>query len=112
MLASGGDAHRDEALPQSMVSAHILLGVTDGEFVSPLEPPESYSADASACTDAGVFSVLAGEEHDRSTMLVSAIILYDYPKTAPESAGDFFDGTEMDEMLTLRVLTLADEEKH
>jgi hypothetical protein len=111
MLVSGGDAQRDEALPQSMVSAHILLGMTDGEFVSLLEPAESYSADARACTNGGVFPVLAGEEPDRSMMLVSPIILYDYPKIAPESAGDFFDGTEMDEMLTLRVLTLTDEEK-
>ena len=44
-------------------------------------------------------------------MLSSPIILYDYPQIAPESHGDFFDGTEMDEMLTLRVLTLSDEEK-
>jgi hypothetical protein len=44
-------------------------------------------------------------------MFCSPIILYDYPKIAPESAGDFFDGTEMDEMLTLRVLTLTDAEK-
>ena len=44
-------------------------------------------------------------------MLFSPIILYDYPKIAPESEGDFFDGTEMDEMLTLRVLTLTDAEK-
>jgi hypothetical protein len=44
-------------------------------------------------------------------MLCSPIILYDYPKIAPESEGDFFDGTEMDEMLTLRILTLTDEEK-
>ncbi len=44
-------------------------------------------------------------------MLCSPIILYDYPKIAPESVGDFFDGTEMDEMLTLRVLTLTDAEK-
>ena len=44
-------------------------------------------------------------------LLCSPIILYDYPQIAPESAGDFFDGTEMDEMLTLRVMTLTDEEK-
>ncbi len=44
-------------------------------------------------------------------MLSSPIILYDYPQIAPESAGDFFDGTEMDEMLTLRVMTLTDDEK-
>ena len=50
-------------------------------------------------------------EPERSIMLCSPIILYDYPKIAPESEGDFFDGTEMDEMLTLRVLTLTDAEK-
>ena len=44
-------------------------------------------------------------------LLCSPIILYDYPQIAPESAGDFFDGTEMDEMLALRVLTLTDAEK-
>ena len=44
-------------------------------------------------------------------MLSSPIILYDYPQVAPESTGDFFDGTEMDEMLTLRIMTLTDEEK-
>jgi len=55
--------------------------------------------------------VLVGDEPDRSMMFCSPIILYDYPKIAPESEGDFFDGTEMDEMLTLRVLTLTDAEK-
>jgi hydrogenase maturation protease len=30
---------------------------------------------------------------------------------APESPGDFFDGTEIDEMLTLRIITMTDEEK-
>ncbi len=44
-------------------------------------------------------------------MLSSPIILYDYPQIAPESAGDFFDGTEIDEMLTLRIMTLTDDEK-
>ncbi|WP_348268039.1 hypothetical protein P8936_02025 [Edaphobacter paludis] len=110
-LSSGTDAHRDEALSQSLVSAHLLIGLTDGEFISLLEPPDLYSADAKACTNIGVFPVLAGEEPDRSILLLSPIIMYDYPKTSPDSAGDFFDGTEMDEMLTLRVLTLTDAEK-
>jgi hydrogenase maturation protease len=44
-------------------------------------------------------------------MLSSPIILYDYPQVAPESAGDLFDSTEIDEILTLRILTLTDEEK-
>ena len=110
-LSSGAESRRGEALPQSLVSAHILLGVTGGEFVSLLEPPDLYAADAKACTNTGVFPVLAGDEPDRSILFLSPIIMYDYPKTSPESAGDFFDGTEMDEMLTLRVLTLTDAEK-
>jgi hydrogenase maturation protease len=44
-------------------------------------------------------------------MLSSPIILYDYPEIAPESAGDLFDGTEIDEILSLRIMTLSDEEK-
>jgi hypothetical protein len=110
-LPSGAEAKREEALPLSLVSAHLVLGITGGEFVSLLDPAEGYSVSAAACSNTGVFPVLAGEEPDRSMMLCSPIILYDYPKIAPESAGDFFDGTEMDEMLTLRVLTLTDAEK-
>jgi hydrogenase maturation protease len=44
-------------------------------------------------------------------MLAPPIILYDYPQIAAESPGDLFDGTEIDEILTLRILTLTDEEK-
>ena len=44
-------------------------------------------------------------------MLSSPIILYDYPEIAQESPGEFFDGTEIDEILTLRVLTMTDQEK-
>ena len=55
--------------------------------------------------------MLVGEEGQRDTMLSSPIILYDYPQIAPESPGDLFDGTEIDEILTLRILTLTDEEK-
>ena len=44
-------------------------------------------------------------------MLSSPIILYDYPQIAPESPGDLFDGTEIDEILALRILTLTEDEK-
>jgi hypothetical protein len=117
-LPSGAGAKRDEALPLSFVSAHLLLGITGGEFVSLLDPDPGYREAVAACCNTGVFPVLVGEEPDRpvpacrgSMMFCSPIILYDYPKIAPESEGDFFDGTEMDEMLTLRVLTLTDAEK-
>jgi hypothetical protein len=117
-LPSGAGAKRDEALPLSFVSAHLLLGISGGEFVSLLDPDPAYHEAVAACCNTGVFPVLVGEEPDRpvparrgSMMFCSPIILYDYPKIAPESEGDFFDGTEMDEMLTLRVLTLTDAEK-
>jgi hydrogenase maturation protease len=55
--------------------------------------------------------VLVGTPPERDMMLCSPIVLYDYPQIAPESANDFYDATEMDEMLTLRVMTLTDEEK-
>jgi hypothetical protein len=95
----------------SMLSTHTLLGVQEGGFVSLLDPPEEYKAAASACRNIATWPVLAGREGERNLMLSSPIILYDYPQIAAESAGDFFDGTEIDEMLTLRVLTLSEEEK-
>jgi hypothetical protein len=102
---------REQALLQSFTSAHVLLGAEKGEFISLLEAPDELRAAAAGCENAGVFPVLVGQEGQRDLLLCSPIILYDYPKTAPESTGDFFDGTEMDEMLALRVLTLTDQEK-
>ncbi len=100
------------ASPESaMLSAHTLLAVEDGAFLSLLDPPEEYRAAAGACRNIATWPVLAGREGERSLMFSSPIILYDYPQIAPESAGDLFDGTEIDEILTLRVLTLSEEEK-
>lgn len=102
---------REEALVQSLVSAHTVLRVHDGEFVSLLEPPDEYRAAAAACSNVGTWPVLVGPEGERSVMLSSPIILYDYPQVAPESVGDLFDGTEIDEILMLRIMTLTDDEK-
>jgi hypothetical protein len=102
---------RKDAMLQAFVSAHLLLGIHEGKFVSLLETPEEFRDAAATCQNVGIFPVLVGEKGERSVLLCSPIILYDYPQVAPESAGDFFDGTEMDEMLALRVMTLTDEEK-
>lgn len=110
-VENAAECARQKAMLRAFVSAHILLSVTGGEFVSLLDPPEEFRADVAACQNVGVFPVLVGNENERSMLLCSPIILYDYPQIAPESEGDFFDGTEMDEMLALRVLTLTDEEK-
>jgi hydrogenase maturation protease len=102
---------RDDALLSSLVSTHTVLGVHDGRFVSLLAPPERMSEIAASCKNVGTWPVLVGEEGDCDTLLSSPIILYDYPQIAPESAGDLFDGTEIDEILSLRIMTLTDEEK-
>jgi hypothetical protein len=103
--------NRDEALLCAMASAHTVLGVQDGRFVSLMAPPDSLGQVAAGCSNVGTYPVLVGQEGDRDTMLSSPIILYDYPQIAPESAGDLFDGTEIDEILSLRIMTLTDDEK-
>jgi hypothetical protein len=107
----GSSTGRDQALLQSLASAHVILRIERGEFISLLDPPAELSALAAECKNAGAFPVLAGEPGARDAMLASPIILYDYPQIAPESAGALFDGTEIDEILSLRILTLTDDEK-
>jgi hypothetical protein len=102
---------RDEMLPYALAAAHTILAVRDGEFVSLLDPPDGLREAASECQNIGTWPVLAGEPGQHGCMLSSPIILYDYPQIAPESPGDLFDGTEIDEILTLRIMTLTDEEK-
>lgn len=102
---------QSEVLLHSLGSAHAILQLGDGKFVSLLDPPAELSDAVAQCRNVGVFPVLCGEAAATDTMLVSPIILYDYPQIAPESSGDFFDATEIDEMLMLRVMTLSDAEK-
>jgi hypothetical protein len=106
-----GHAPREVVLARSALSAHTILRISDGEFVSLLEPTAEFQEAAAACRNTGTWPVLAGEAGARDTMLSSPIILYDYPQVAPESPGDLFDGAEIDEILSLRILTLTDEEK-
>jgi hydrogenase maturation protease len=100
----------DRALDRALLSTHTLLRVTDGNFVSLLDPPESYRAAAASCRNVGAWPVLIGPEPGRM-MLAAPIVLYDYPQVAPESPGDLFDATEIDELLSLRIQTLTAAEK-
>jgi len=102
---------RDDALLRSLISTHTVLGVRGGEFVSLIDPSEEFRDAAAACRNIGTWPILIGQEPQRDTMLSSPITLYDYPELAQESPGDLFDSTEIDEILTLRILTLTDEEK-
>jgi hypothetical protein len=102
---------RDEALRRSLLSAHTLLAVRDGGFVSLLDPPPEAATAVAGCANLRTWPVLVGAEGSRDLVLSSPIILYDYPAIAPESQGDLCDATEIDEILTLRIMTLTDEEK-
>ncbi|HYA80136.1 MAG TPA: hypothetical protein VED87_04300 [Methylocystis sp.] len=106
-----GMMSRAEAQRYAFLSTHTILIARDAEFISLIDPPAALAETASACDNRGTWPVLAGEEPAKDMVLSSPIILYDYPKVAPESKSQFFDATEIDEMLTLRVLTLTDEEQ-
>jgi hypothetical protein len=107
--AAGED--REQILLSSLVSAHAVLHVTNGEFISLLEPPADLPSEISCCENIGVFPVLVGDLGQSDTMLASPIILYDYPQVALESPGDLFDGAEIDEILSLRIMTMTEDEK-
>lgn len=102
---------RDGVVLKSLLSAHTILRVTGREFVSLVDPPPGLHEAASQCENIGTWPVLAGEDGCKDAMLSSPIVLYDYPQIAPESPGDLFDSTEIDEILALRILTLSDDEK-
>ncbi|MFZ0205525.1 MAG: hypothetical protein WAL59_05300, partial [Roseiarcus sp.] len=102
---------RSKAQWRAFASMHVIAEARGGRFVSLLDPPDGLRTAAGSCKNQGWWPVLVGEEGERDTVLSSPIILYDYPKVAPESPGDLFDGTEIDEILTLRILAMTDDEK-
>lgn len=110
-LAPNSPPSRDDALMRSLASTHAILTTTGGRFISMTDPPDDLREAASDCRNVGTWPVLVGDPGQADTMLASPIILYDYPQIAPESPGDLFDATEIDEILSLRILTLTDDEK-
>jgi hypothetical protein len=102
---------REQALRRAMLATHTVLAISDGAFLSLLDPPEWAAAAARECGNVHAFPVLAGPQGTSSMMLSAPIILYDHVQVAPESPGDLHDGGEIDEILSLRTLTLTEEEK-
>jgi hypothetical protein len=102
---------REQAVRAAFASTHLLLSVSDGAFVSLLDPPEWAEVAAQSCQSTRCYPVLASPAGQRDLVLASPIILYDHPQVAPESPGDLCDATEIDEILTLRTLLLTEEEK-
>ena len=102
---------RPGAAARSSSARTLLLAMSRGQFVSLLDPPAPAREAAAQCENVRTWPVLIGAAGERTVMLSSPIILHDYPEIAPESPGDLFDATEIDEILTLRTMTLTDDEK-
>jgi len=102
---------RAAALRRTFCSTHTVLRVSGGAFPSMTDPPPGLEDAAAACENEGTWPVLVGEEGDRTTLLSSPILLEEYPRVAPESPGDLFDGGEIDQLLVLNIMSLTEEEK-
>jgi hypothetical protein len=102
---------RDDALPSALIAAHTIISVSGGEFISMTDPPIWAQPAVAGCQNEGGWPVLADPDGGRQVVLSSPIILYDHPELAAESPGELYDGTEIDEILTLRTLALSDAEK-
>jgi hypothetical protein len=102
---------RHDALRGAFLGTHLLLAAREGDFVSLTDPPAWATAAAAQCRNVGTYPALAGPPDRRDLVVCAPVILGDHPAIAPESPQDLFDATEIDEILTLRVLTLTDGEK-
>ena len=102
---------KDAAIRRSLIGAHLLVEAHDGAFVSLLDPPPVAAAAAARCRQHRCWPVLAGPAGSDGVVLGAPIILYDHPQVAEQSPGALFDSTEIDEILTLRVITMTEAEK-
>ncbi|MFP5068192.1 hypothetical protein ACLFMI_00755 [Pseudonocardia nantongensis] len=102
---------RDAALRTALIGTHTMLAVSPGAFLSPTDPPEWAAALVAGCAHEHAWPVLAGPPERSDLLLCTPIILSDHPQLAPESSVNLFDGTENDEILTLRTMVLTEAEK-
>ncbi len=102
---------REDATRHAMIGSHLILEAAGFDFVSMTDTPAAAAALAATCEQDRCWPVLTGADGDTDLLLGSPIILYDYPEIAPESMGTLYDSTEIDEILTLRVMTMTEQEK-
>jgi hypothetical protein len=91
---------RGEALQHSLLSTQLLVRISAGRFLSPLE---------SGLESVNTYPVLTGDRDD--AVLGTTIVLPDHPQLAPESRGGLFDSTEIEEALLLHIQALSDAER-
>lgn len=73
---------REEALRRSLISAHLLLGVGHGAFLSSIDPPDWARVASESCRNVGSFPVLAGRWGTSAVVLSAPMNLYDHPRLA------------------------------
>lgn len=91
---------RAAALARSLVSTNIVVQISAGRFISPLEAGRE---------SVNTWPVLATPDDD--AVLGAAIVLPDHPEIAPQSGGNLFDNTEIEEALVLHLHALSDDER-
>jgi hypothetical protein len=106
---AGADLDRAAALQHSLLSTHPVVRVGGGRFVSPLERGGVLGHAVASCASVNTYPVLATEADD--VLVGATIALPDHPQLAPESRGNLFDGTEIEEALLLHVMALSDGER-
>jgi hydrogenase maturation protease len=97
----------DHALQASLLATHVALALDRGSFVSLRDPPPELAEEARACRSRGAWPILFGPDE----LLCSPIFLDDHPRVSPESPAELFDAVELDELLTLHILALSDDER-
>jgi hypothetical protein len=96
---SGGLA-RGAVLEHALISTHVVVQIAGGRFISPLD---------SGHQSVNTWPVLATAADD--AVLGAAIVLPDHPQISPQSRGNLFDNTEIEEALVLHVHVLSDSER-
>ena len=103
-------SRRGEALRHSLISTHPLLEVEGGRFVSPLEREGPEGEAVAASEPVNTFPVLrrrrgrrGARRGDRAARPPAS--------SRPESLGNLFDNTEIEEALLLHVQALRDDER-
>jgi hypothetical protein len=91
---------RAAALGASLISVHVVVEISAGRFVSPLEAGRRST---------NIWPVLASA--DDGAVLGAGIVLPDHPRLSEHSHGNLFDNTEIEEALVLHVHTLSDAER-
>jgi hypothetical protein len=111
LTQSEKSASADTNMMRKLVSAHVILRVCGGEFVSMTDPPPQLQAYVEQCRNEGLWPILVGEPGSRETILASPIKLLDYPWIDAERPVDSYDTNDINEMLPQGVITLKDTEK-